>query len=154
MAMLGTLPRQAVLTWTVDTVAPVSRRAGFMLGALSSHPLMGCATFHLAESSNITGLYIGVKEPRRNDRIFERITTLHRADVAWALGVNELWPIPYFNASCHAIQAGARHTVDLHWRESFLRVRLDGHGVIAGAEQSLAAALIFAGFYVWAFGQN
>ena len=68
--------------------------------------------------------------------------------------MNELPPIPYFDASCHAIQAGAWHAVDLRWSESFLRVRLDGHGVIAGAVQSLAAAPIFAGLYVWAFEQN
>ena len=130
VAILGTLPCQAVLTWTADAVVPVSRRAGFVLGALSSHPLMGYATFHLTLSFNITGLYIGVQELRTNRRTFVRITNLQRGDATWALGVSELPPTPYFDASCYVIQAGARHTVNLRWSESFLEVRLDGSQIL------------------------
>ena len=154
MVTLDTLPEQAMLTWTADKVAPVARHGGFMLGAWSSHPLLGCASLHLTVSANISGLYIGVKDPRLSGRTFVRITNLHRADLTWAMGTHGLPSMPYFDAGCHRLQAGTRHKVDLRWSQSFFRLHLDGRCVLADSVESLTAAPIFSSLYVWAFGQK
>ena len=145
-----------------ETAAPSSTDVGcrhggacrhrLMLGALSAHPLLGFASLYLTVSSNVTGLYMGVKDPRGVGRAFIRVTNLRREDVTGAFGVSELSLTPRFAASCHRIQAGARHLVDLRWKERYFHLCLDGQGVVSGAAQPLLAAPTFV--FIWSFAHH
>ncbi|CAE7360691.1 unnamed protein product [Symbiodinium natans] len=127
-----------------------------MMGAWSVHPLLGSARLELTISCNVTGLYIGVKEPRGSRQTFVRATNLHRSDITWAFGVSDRPIIPHFAASCHGIQAGARHTLDVRWTDRLFRLCKDGQTIIAGlpVDSMARAAPTFANVYIWAFGQR
>ena len=128
LAMLSPVPEDARLVWRTQQVL---QDRPPLVGVVSDEPLMGVAHFDMRVSTNVRGLYIGVKELGGNLRSYVRIDNLHTPWVTWSCGINESPPVPHPSASRHSIRADAPNLFTVRWNQRCFCVELNGVEVTA-----------------------
>ena len=128
LAMLSPVPEDARLVWRTQQVL---QDRPPLVGVVSDEPLMGVAHFDMRVSTNVRGLYIGVKELGGNLRSYVRIDNLHTPWVTWSCGINESPPVPHPSPSRHSIRADAPNLFTVRWNQRCFCVELNGVEVTA-----------------------